>query len=138
MSTRRNSTRLLAILVVLAVGRLTSAAQSVDLFDGKSLDGWEYCLVKPDVKMDDVWSVRDGALVCKGQPMGCLATKKEFTNFCREGNRWFGGCPEAPVMFYFATGKPTDWLRENEKEYRRRRQESFDKDWNPLKGPPPR
>ncbi|MBL7221173.1 MAG: DUF1080 domain-containing protein [Phycisphaerae bacterium] len=53
----------------------------IDLFDGKSLTGWEHYLVKPDLKMSDVWSVRDGLLVCKGTPMGYIATKKEFTNF---------------------------------------------------------
>jgi len=54
---------------------------AINLFDGKSLDGWEHYLVKPNVKMSDVWSVRDGLLVCKGSPMGYLATKKEFTSF---------------------------------------------------------
>jgi len=54
---------------------------AIDLLDGKSLAGWEHYLVKPGVKMADVWSVRDGLLVCKGSPMGYLATKREFTNF---------------------------------------------------------
>ncbi len=76
---------LVAVVVVLAAGQFASAADkpegSVDLFDGKSLAGWEYFLVEPDVKMADVWSVSDGLLICKGEPMGYLATKKEFTNF---------------------------------------------------------
>lgn len=57
------------------------SVETVKLFDGKSLDGWDYYLVDPDVKMDDVWSVRDGMIVCKGKPMGYLATKKDYTNF---------------------------------------------------------
>ena len=57
------------------------AKGAVDLFDGKSLDGWEHYLVDPKLKMSDVWSVRDGVLVCKGKPMGYLATTREFTNF---------------------------------------------------------
>ena len=76
---------LVAVVVALAAGPLASAADKpdggVDLFDGKSLTGWEHYLVKPDVKMADVWSVRDGLLICKGKPMGYLATKKEFTSF---------------------------------------------------------
>lgn len=54
---------------------------TIDLFDGKSLNGWEYFLVDQDLKMEDVWSVEDGLLVCKGEPMGYLATHEEFTNF---------------------------------------------------------
>lgn len=76
---------LVAVVVVLASGQFASAADKpdggTDLFDGKSLTGWEYYLVEPDVKMADVWSVQDGLLICKGEPMGYLATKKEFTNF---------------------------------------------------------
>lgn len=53
----------------------------IDLFNGKSLAGWEYFLVDPDVKMTDVWTVRDKLLICKGEPMGYLATKKEYTNY---------------------------------------------------------
>jgi len=72
---------LLAVLA-LAAGQFASAADgSIDLFDGKSLDGWDYYLVKPEVKMADVWSVRDGLIVCKGQPMGYIATKKTYTSF---------------------------------------------------------
>ena len=73
------------VVALLAAGGLASAADKpeggIDLFDGKSLAGWEHFLVKPDVKMADVWSVRDGLLVCKGEPMGYLATKKAYTSF---------------------------------------------------------
>ncbi|MEA1951634.1 MAG: DUF1080 domain-containing protein, partial [Planctomycetota bacterium] len=59
----------------------TASIETVKLFDGKSLDGWGYYLIDPEVKMEDVWSVRDGMIVCKGKPMGYLATKKDYTNF---------------------------------------------------------
>jgi len=74
-----------AIVVAAAAVQFASAADkpkgAIDLFDGKSLAGWEHYLVKPNVKMTDVWSVRDGLLVCKGTPMGYIATKKQYTNF---------------------------------------------------------
>ncbi len=74
-----------AIVIALSAGQFALAADKpkdgIKLFDGKSLAGWEHYLVKPDVKMTDVWSVADGLLVCKGEPMGYLATKKEYTNF---------------------------------------------------------
>lgn len=56
-------------------------ANVVRLFDGKSLDGWAHHLVDPDVKMEDVWSVQDRVLVCKGEPLGYLYTKGEYKNF---------------------------------------------------------
>lgn len=75
----------LAVVTILAGGSLATAAEkpedAVDLFDGKSLAGWEYYLVEPDVKMADVWSVRDGLLICKGEPMGYLVTKNTFTDY---------------------------------------------------------
>ncbi len=66
-------------------GNVTRAApapiETDKLFDGKSLAGWDHYLVDPEVEMDDVWSVRDGTIVCRGKPMGYLATKKDYTNF---------------------------------------------------------
>ena len=88
----------------------------------RTLEGVAYCLMmKPDPRsermMDKICAV--------------------IGKMSREGNRWFAGCPEAPVMYYFATGKVTDWLTACEEEYHRRREEFFDKDWRPLKEPPP-
>jgi len=54
---------------------------TIVLFNGKDLSGWTHYLVEPDVKMADVWSVRDGLLICKGEPMGYIATKGKYTNF---------------------------------------------------------
>ncbi len=51
------------------------------LFNGKDLSEWDYFLVDPAAKMSDVWSIQDGILVCKGEPQGYLATKKDYTNF---------------------------------------------------------
>ena len=51
------------------------------LFDGKSLAGWTFFLEDPKAKMEDVWSVKDGVLHCKGRPIGYLRTTEDFTNF---------------------------------------------------------
>ena len=75
----------LIVLFLLASMQLASFAQNhketINLFDGKSLNGWEYYLVESDVEMDDVWRVEDDLLICKGEPMGYLATEMKFTNF---------------------------------------------------------
>lgn len=52
------------------------------LFNGRDLTGWTYHLADPNVKMEEVWSVQDGKLLCKGQPVGYLVTKKnDFENY---------------------------------------------------------
>jgi hypothetical protein len=74
----------LALLFLAAVlSPLAAAAQpqAVQLFNGKDLSGWSHYLVDPKVAMADVWSVRDGVLVCKGDPLGYLYTNAGYTSF---------------------------------------------------------
>jgi hypothetical protein len=56
-------------------------AKTVSLFNGKNLGGWMHYLDQHGVMKKDVWSVRDGILVCKGEPLGYLYTQDLFTNF---------------------------------------------------------
>lgn len=53
----------------------------IELFDGKTLDGWTFFLTDKNAKMSDVWSIHDGVLRCKGQPIGYLRTVKDYANF---------------------------------------------------------
>ncbi|HSB16330.1 MAG TPA: DUF1080 domain-containing protein [Bryobacteraceae bacterium] len=46
------------------------------LFNGKDLTGWVNVNTDPDT-----WSVRDGVIVCKGQPIGVMRSKEQFENF---------------------------------------------------------
>jgi hypothetical protein len=50
-------------------------------FDAGDLSGWSAVLVDPEVGKEDVWSVEDGVLVCKGEPLGYLHTDEDFTDF---------------------------------------------------------
>jgi hypothetical protein len=52
-------------------------AKEEQLFNGKDLTGWTFHLQDPDAKMEDVWSVHDGILACKGRPVGYLRTIKD-------------------------------------------------------------
>jgi hypothetical protein len=61
----------------------------IQLFNGKDLDGWVWYQRPPregkndpaEVKLEDVWSVKDGLLHSKGKPTGYLRTDKDFTNY---------------------------------------------------------
>lgn len=59
--------------------RASRLGESVALFDGTSLSGWRGFL--PEGDPAQVWSVRDGVLVCTGSPVGYLVTDREFENF---------------------------------------------------------
>ncbi|MFZ4575028.1 MAG: 3-keto-disaccharide hydrolase [Phycisphaerales bacterium] len=52
----------------------------VALFDGKSTEGWTPVL-RDQGRGDEVWSVKDGVLVCTGKPVGYIRTKPDFTNY---------------------------------------------------------
>lgn len=54
------------------------------LFNGRDLSGWTYYLEDTSAERDDVWSVRDGVLVCTGRPAGYLRTKKQYENYVLE------------------------------------------------------
>jgi hypothetical protein len=47
-----------------------------DLFNGKDLTGWVNVNTAADT-----WSVRDGLLVCKGQPIGVMRSEQQYENF---------------------------------------------------------
>ena len=73
---------LIATLTCCLAGRsLAAEPEPIKLFNGKDLAGWHAYLVEPDVTMEDVWSVKDGLLICTGEPMGYLATKADYKNF---------------------------------------------------------
>lgn len=53
----------------------------VRLFNGKDLSGWKSVSTREGTSMEDVWSVEDGILVCKGQPNGYIRTMADYTNY---------------------------------------------------------
>jgi hypothetical protein len=55
--------------------------RAVSLFNGKDLSGWSHFLVDPKVPASAVWSVRDGILICTGEPLGYLFTNTDYTSF---------------------------------------------------------
>lgn len=93
-----------------------TAETTTRLFNGTDLDGWSHVLVGEGVKREDVWSVKDGVLVCKGKPFGYLFTDASYQDFSLEFDwRWApGSAPEsAPgnsgVLLRIA-GKPATFM----------------------------
>lgn len=50
-----------------------------DLFNGKDLTGWIDVNTSPET-----WSVKDGMLICTGQPIGVMRTDRQYENFIIE------------------------------------------------------
>jgi len=76
------------LLIALIVGTSTLlttqspiASESQALFNGRDLNGWQCYLSDHTSSLQDVWSVQDGLLICRGEPMGYLYTTRHFTNF---------------------------------------------------------
>ena len=57
------------------------AKGEVRLFNGKNFEGWTHVLQDAKAKAEDVWSVEEGILICKGKPAGYLRTEKDFENY---------------------------------------------------------
>jgi hypothetical protein len=69
-----------------------AAAQQIELFNGKDLNGWIPYLTEDKVSPSSVWTVADGILTCKGEPLGYLYTERSFENFKLEVTyRWKPG-----------------------------------------------
>lgn len=68
-------------LCLLAIAVRADETGALELFNGRDLSGWKAYSSKEGVSQADVWSVRDGVIVCRGEPIGWLATERVFTNF---------------------------------------------------------
>jgi hypothetical protein len=55
--------------------------ETISLFNGESLAGWDYHLGQPNVAMADVWQVDGGILKCQGRPAGYIHTLEQYENY---------------------------------------------------------
>jgi hypothetical protein len=61
---------------------VTSQADgTMALFNGRDFEGWQMYLKDTDVDPKSVWQIRDGAIWCTGESVGCLRTTKEYSDF---------------------------------------------------------
>ena len=74
--------RILLPLILLSVGASTAAAQNgwVELFDGKTLNGWQGRPTTAAGNNGD-WSVANNALVCGGTIPSWISTNDSFSDF---------------------------------------------------------
>ncbi len=69
------------LLCWIGAASMAVAAEPAALFNGKNLDGWTFDVIDPKVKPEQIWSVADGILICKGRPPGVIRTEKDYENY---------------------------------------------------------
>jgi hypothetical protein len=55
--------------------------ETIELFNGKNLDGWTAFFQGGTTDPSEAFFVEDGILKCKGRPIGYLHTKKKYTSY---------------------------------------------------------
>jgi hypothetical protein len=82
MTTRIASGLAVLALAFLGAGRAAGQDEGwVKLFNGKDLSGWTTFLANKSVPAEEVWTVKDGVIHCKGRPNGYLCTEKEYGDY---------------------------------------------------------
>ncbi len=80
---------------------------TVELFNGKDLSNWTFFLTDANAKLEDVWSVKDSTIICKGAPGGYLATKAKYESYKLVVEWRWPGKPGNSGVLMRITGKPT-------------------------------
>jgi hypothetical protein len=106
---------LFAALSLLPAAFSVAADEGTSLFNGKDLTGWKPFLdPKSTAKPEDVWSVKDGVLICKGKPNGYVITDKEYENYVLTLEwRWEGKKGNSGVLLH-VTGPDKIWPKSAE------------------------
>ncbi len=80
----RNMTRVLIITAIcfLVIGCASQEGyQASSSLISDSLEAWECYLEDPLAKLQDVWNIEDGVLICSSKSLGYLYTKRDYDNF---------------------------------------------------------
>lgn len=104
---------MLPALALALLGPLPAADEGfTPLFNGKDLSGWKAFLdpKKEGAKPEDVWSIKDGVIHCKGHIPGYLITDKAYGDYVlRLQWRWPGPKSGNSGVFVHVIGKDEIW-----------------------------
>jgi hypothetical protein len=84
---RAIATAVLAALVAAGLAAVRSpaggqAGPTIKLFNGTDLSGWKkFVDPKRPADPDQIWTVKDGVIICDGSVNGYLVTEKEYENY---------------------------------------------------------
>lgn|SRR5690554_418662 len=72
------------LLLLLFVASSCNQQQSGQIFNGKDLSNWKFVIENDAVPAEEVYSVNDGVITIKGEPLGYMYTKEKFRNYTLE------------------------------------------------------
>jgi hypothetical protein len=109
----------LAVLLGAALAALAPAAEqqkgkAIALFNGKDLTGWKTFIDPRDkgkTKPEDIWSVKDEKILCKGKPYGYIITEKEYGDYVLEVEWRWSAKPGNSGVLCHVTGPDKIWPR---------------------------
>ena len=88
---------------LIAVG---SCSQSEKLFNGKDLSNWNFVVDGDKAVPENVYSVKDGAILIQGNPFGYMYTKKKYSNYILELEwAWVGAESNSGIFLLIADPK---------------------------------
>jgi hypothetical protein len=100
----------------MALAFLTTAGcasqQKICLWNGKDFAGWKLFIPpEKNVDVDQVWSVRNGVIHCKGKPNGYMRTIDDYSNYKLHLEwRWTENPTNSGVLLH-ASGPDKVWPR---------------------------
>jgi len=60
---------------------LNCSSNKVQLWNGKDFSGWKLFVEEENVNVNEVWTVKDGVIHCKGVPTGYMRTEVEYSSY---------------------------------------------------------
>jgi len=93
------------------VADATETPATIALFNRENLAGWSHVLVE-DIAIESVWSVVDGVIVCKGEPLGYLHTDASYQDYTLSFEwRWAPGAePGNSGVLLRIAGEPETFM----------------------------
>lgn len=88
---------------------VNDTSNRIYLFNGTDFVGWDFFLKDSTIAPQDVWSIKDSVIHCKGEPFGYMRTKDEYENYQLHVEwRWIGE-PTNSGVFLHLTGENKIW-----------------------------
>lgn len=69
------------VAAALALASCAPKEQTIQLFNGTDLTGWDFVVANDTIPASDVFSVEDGIICIAGQPFGYMYTLEEYENY---------------------------------------------------------
>lgn len=87
-------------VILSALFTLGCTQQSSKIFNGKDLSNWNFVVKDDAVPADRVYTVREGLIIVKGEPLGYMYTQEKYSDFMLELEyRWAGEGSNSGIFF---------------------------------------